>query len=167
MLRLALPAEIAQEMARALERSGRSEIGGVLMGEHLSDETFVVREITIHRIGAFASFLRRMEEALSPLSRFFERTQRQYTRFNYIGEWHSHPSFQPVPSACDSLSMREIVEDPAVGAHFAALLIVKLDEAGRLIGTAHAYFPGGGIESADLTIGPSPSQGGERTGGSD
>jgi integrative and conjugative element protein (TIGR02256 family) len=152
MLRLTLPAEIAQQMARALDRSRKREIGGVMMGEHLSGEAFIVREITIHRIGAFASFLRRMEEALSPLSRFFERTQRQYTRFNYIGEWHSHPSFPPLPSSCDSLSMREIVEDSSVGAHFAALLIIKLDEAGSLVGTVHAFFPGGGIEPAELTI---------------
>lgn len=152
MLQLTLPADIAREMEEALCRSGTREVGGVLMGEHVTGDAFVVRQITIHQRGAFASFLRRIEEALSPLAHFFDKTGRQYTRFNYIGEWHSHPSFVPAPSHRDSESMLEIVQDPAVGANFAALVVVKLDHDGLMIGTANAYFPDGRIEPANLMI---------------
>lgn len=39
--------------------------------------------------------------------------------------------------------MFEIVQDDSIGANFAVLLILKLDSAGQLIGTAHTYMPDG------------------------
>jgi hypothetical protein len=75
--------------------------------------------------------------------RSYYRTQHDYTRFNYIGEWHSHPSFTPVPSRCDDNSMREIVQDPKVGANFVVLLIVKLHDGKELQASVHTYLPDG------------------------
>jgi hypothetical protein len=83
-------------------------------------------------------------EALGRLLAFFEHANHDYERFNYIGEWHSHPCFAPEPSLRDDASMRQIVEDPQVGAHFVVLLVVKLDTAGQLLATAHTYLPDGG-----------------------
>jgi hypothetical protein len=75
-----------------------------------------------------------------------------YRRFNYVGEWHSHPSFEPEPSSRDDTSMREIVQDPKVGANFVALLIVKLDGNGSLLASMHAYLPDGGKHRGNVTI---------------
>lgn len=152
MLTLVLPAELAAKVQDALIRSGKREIGGVLMAEHVSVNTFIVRDLTIHRRGAFASFVRRIEEAWSALARFFESTRRDYERFNYIGEWHSHPSFEPFPSERDHESMHEIISDRSVGANFVVLMIVKLSPKGALIGTAHTYLPDGRFERSDLVL---------------
>jgi Prokaryotic homologs of the JAB domain len=54
-----------------------------------------------------------------------------FKRFNYLGEWHSHPSFLPEPSATDHKSMREMIEDPKLGANFVVLMVVKLNGAGQ------------------------------------
>ncbi len=143
MLTLVLPSEVSKAISTALSKAGAREIGGVLMAEHIGYNEFVVRDITIHRRGAFASFVRRIEDAIGRLRLFFDRAGHDYTRFNYIGEWHSHPSFTPEPSTRDDLSMRQIVQDRTVGANFAVLLVVKLDLHGRLIGTAHTYLPDG------------------------
>src|SRR5258708_2669624 len=118
MLTLVLPAEIGTKVQDALVRSGKREVGGVMMAEHASVNTFIVRDLTIHRRGTLASFVRRIEEAWSALTRFFESTKRDYERFNYIGEWHSHPSFEAVPSRRDHQSMHEIISDRSVGANF-------------------------------------------------
>ncbi len=142
-LTLILPAEVRDEILAALRSSGRREVGGILMAEHVARDTFTVRSITVHRRGALAAFVRRIEDALAPLRQFFRRANQDYTRFNYIGEWHSHPSFAPVPSLPDDLSMREIVQDKQVGANFVVLLIVKLADDGKLDASVHTYLPDG------------------------
>lgn len=152
MLTLILPPEIVTLLEQVLSHAGRREIGGVLMAEHVGVNEFVVRDITIHRRGTFAWFLRRIEEAWVALYRFFEKTRRDYARFNYIGEWHSHPSFEPAPSRQDHRSMYEIISDTSVGANFVVLVIVKLDTSGELVGTAHTYLPNGSPQASTLIL---------------
>jgi proteasome lid subunit RPN8/RPN11 len=112
------------------------------MAEHLGPNRFLVKDLTVHRRGAFASFVRLVEEAVGRLKTFFEDSRHEYTRYNYVGEWHSHPSFEPIPSTKDDASMTEIVQDPAVGANFAVLLVVKLVKD-ELVATLHTYLPDG------------------------
>jgi len=72
MLNLILPPDISGEIKSALEKAGRLEIGGVLLGEHVGADEFVVRQITIHRAGAIASFGRLIEDALGRITAFFQ-----------------------------------------------------------------------------------------------
>ena len=141
MIILILPPEVSETIKAALRTAVKREVGGVLMGEHIGPDQFEVKELTVHQRGAIATFVRRIEDALGHLASFFERSKHDYTRFNYIGEWHSHPSFIPEPSLRDDASINEIVGDPKVGANFVVLLIVKLDAQGQLLGTAHTYLP--------------------------
>lgn len=139
-----LPAEVASRLVAALRRAGEREIGGILMGEYLAPGSFRVAEATIQpHGGSFAAFLRSLGSALDPLRRFFARTGYDYRRFNYLGEWHSHPSFVLEPSVPDVCSMLEIVEDPQVGATFAVLMIVHLKTKNVLDGTITVFVPGG------------------------
>lgn len=150
MLTLILPFEQAGILRTALADAGQREIGGVLMGEHVGTNEFVIRELTVHRRGSFASFLRRIEDALGQMRAFFKRTGHDYRRFNYLGEWHSHPSFAPFPSSTDDASMLDIVQDAGVGANFVVLMIVKLGQRQELVATAHVYLPDGERSSASL-----------------
>src|SRR5271155_4440093 len=106
MLTLLLPADLSDRIKAGLRKAREREVGGILMAEHLGIDTFSVTDITIHRRGTFASFVRRIEEALGFLRAFYHRTKHDYTKFNYIGEWHSHPCFAPEPSPTDDASMR-------------------------------------------------------------
>jgi len=153
MLTLVLRPDVNQEIKRALENAGRREIGGVLMGEHVGPGEFTITDLTVHKHGGLASFVRRIEDALTSIMSFFERTNHHYTRFNYIGEWHSHPSFELEPSPKDDASMFNIVVDPIVGAKFAVLLLVKLDVAGRLLAKGHLYLPDATRHPCNLTYG--------------
>jgi proteasome lid subunit RPN8/RPN11 len=152
MLNLILPVEISRTITTALEKAGRREVGGVLLAEHVGPDAFAVREITVQGRGAIASFVRLIEDALGQITSFFRDSKRDYRRFNYLGEWHSHPSFEPEPSGRDDASMWEIVQDPKVGANFVALMIVKLDPASSLVASAHAYLPDGRKRRGTVTI---------------
>lgn len=153
MLNLILPPDLIQVILAALREAGQREIGGILMAEHVGPNEFKVCELTVHRRGAIASFVRLIEDAVGKLRQFFQRTDHDYKRFNYLGEWHSHPLFEPTPSKTDDISMLEIVQDKSVGANFVVLLIVKLDTNGQLAGTAHTYLPDGGRVRSSIIFG--------------
>lgn len=142
-MQLLITPEISQQLFDALRQAGHRETGGILMGEHVAHDTFRVKEITIQRKGGtFAAFIRMVEEILAPLLAFFDSTKHDYTRFNYLGEWHSHHSFALVPSRRDHTTMYNIVMDPQLGAHFVLLLLVKPDYHGhQLNGTVTVYQP--------------------------
>ena len=141
-MQLLIPPEIRSHLVDALAHAGQREIGGILMGEHVSPDAFRVKELTIQReIGTFATFIRIVTEILAPLRAFFDRTNHNYARFNYLGEWHSHHSFALAPSGRDHVTMYDIVTDPQLGAHFVVLLLVRLGDHGQLEGSVTVYQP--------------------------
>ncbi|MBD2156728.1 Mov34/MPN/PAD-1 family protein [Leptolyngbya sp. FACHB-16] len=150
-MQIHLPEIIAQKLTKALKRAGSKEIGGILMGEHISAEVYRIVDLTIQpQIGTTTSFLRLPLSVLRPLQAFFKKTSNQFTRFNYLGEWHSHPSYSVEPSNTDCEAMWEIVSDPSVGANFAILLVVKLNGNDQLEGGVTIFLPNRQMLKADL-----------------
>jgi proteasome lid subunit RPN8/RPN11 len=146
-----LPTEIQRRLIPALEKAGLHEIGGVLMGEHIGSTAFRIVDLTIQkRRGCVAFFVRLVAEAVASLKGFFKRTGYNYRKFNYLGEWHSHPSCSPVPSQKDIQSMLEIVTDSDIGANFVILLIVRLKDAQEIEATAMAFLPDGRYFECEL-----------------
>ena len=126
MIQVSLPAGIRDRMKKALRRAGSREIGGILMGEELGTGQFRVVDFSLDEIsGEHAHFVRDAEHHRQALERFFDQTEHDYQRFNYLGEWHSHPGFPAAPSETDIWSMKELVEGER-GIEFSVLLIVKL-----------------------------------------
>lgn len=133
---------VQSALMRAVKSGGTREVGGILMGEHTDVDTFRVTELTAQTEGgAFATFVRLVEFIVRPLRLFFDSTCHDYTRFNYIGEWHSHPLFSLTPSAKDHRTMHELLHDRSLGARFVVLLLVKLDAEGRLQHSVTVYTP--------------------------
>ncbi|MBA4496305.1 Mov34/MPN/PAD-1 family protein [Paenactinomyces guangxiensis] len=150
-MKLILPQRIVRQLERELQLAGRREIGGILMGEHVSEGVFRICELTVQRNGGtWTSFTRTVHDSLRKyLTTFFYRHNHHYTRFNYLGEWHSHPSFSLSPSTCDQQSMLDIVNDPDVGANFAVLLIVKLGQE-ELQARAYLFVPNFDMQNGEL-----------------
>lgn len=142
-MRLVVPSEVRAQLREALMQVGRTEIGGILMGESLGSGTFRIKEITVQKHGGtFATFVRILKDCLTPLQNFFRSTKNEFRKFNYMGEWHSHHSFELMPSMEDHRSMFEIIEDERVGANFVVLFLVKLDSAEEVDGAVFVYVRG-------------------------
>ena len=96
--------------------------------------------------GTRGTFVRDPAEHAAQVDAFFRRTCENHTRFNYLGEWHSHPHFAVLPSGEDARSMRALLADPAVGVNFAMLLIVR--NAGRALEMSATVYASGHGEAA-------------------
>ncbi len=153
-MRIRLAHDQVQKLKPALERAGTKEIGGQLFGEQLAPSDFRITELTIQaRRGSFARFIVDLLQAARDAIRFFDRTEHRYTRFNYIGEWHSHPSFEISPSATDAQTMIQLVTDTAFRGSFAILIIVRLD--GEILSAgAWLFDPQGTAQAIDLETSP-------------
>lgn len=142
MIEIVVADACVAKLRRELARAGSNEIGGVLAAENLGDARFLILDLSVQRDGNFASFSRSSPGHGRFIRRFLERRGRDYERFNYLGEWHSHPSFPAMPSQPDLRQMQRLIEEPGQRAQFLALLVVKLGRAGVLEGSAQAFRRG-------------------------
>ncbi|MBN5015448.1 JAB domain-containing protein similar to deubiquitination enzymes [Stenotrophomonas maltophilia] len=125
-MRIRIPAFVIEKLERELKTARGREIGGVLVAERLGGDEFLIAGLSVQHSGGSSVFFERdPAEHQAFLADFFHRTDHDYARFNYLGEWHSHPNVDAVPSVKDVLSMQEIVMDPAVNTPFAVLLIAR------------------------------------------
>lgn len=132
------------KLLEALRRAGKREIGGQLFGEQLAPSEFEVTELTVQKKrGSFARFVVDTLQAARDAVGFFSKTEHRYKRFNYVGEWHSHPSFAVHPSGWDVQTMRSVVRDQSFQGNFAVLMIARLDGS-VLIAKAWVFDPQGG-----------------------
>lgn len=125
-MRVEISDHVKGKLRSALRAAGSREIGGVLMGEQIAPGHFRVVDLSIDgQTGGRAHFVRSSEAHAEALNAFFQDTGHQYERFNYLGEWHSHPRFAVTPSTKDVTSMIDLVEGERA-IEFAILLIVRL-----------------------------------------
>ena len=142
-MELHLPREQAARMRDAVHRGGVREVGGQLFGEQMAPSEFRVMQVTVQaRRGTVARFVVDVLQAGRDALAFFRRTRHEYRRFNYIGEWHSHPLFALIPSDADVATMRGLVSNPTFRGTFAVLMIVKVVPP-DLISAAWVFAPDG------------------------
>ena len=126
MVTISLPSNQRARLRKCLRRAGRREIGGILMGEQVAPDHFRIVDFSVDdKTGTAAHFVRSPEHHAEALESFFRRTGSDFKRFNYLGEWHSHPSFTVRPSQEDITSMQSLVNGER-DIDFSALMIVKL-----------------------------------------
>lgn len=152
MIEVVLPASVAVKLRRELRRAGDREIGGVLAGEDLGGGRFSVADMSVQRSGgSVAHFVRDPSAHRKFMRRFLVRTGNDYTRFNYLGEWHSHPRFPALPSGTDLRQMQALIDERGQPANFLVLLVVKLGRGGKIEATAHAFRPNAHLVEVRLT----------------
>ncbi len=139
-------------LKKSLLEAGTIEIGGQIFGEQLEPSNFLVSKLTIQKKkGTFSKFIVDLSQAIFDARNFFRLTRHQYTQFNYIGEWHSHPSFSVQPSHTDIETMKAIVTDATFSENFAVLMIAKLKDNNLIIG-AWLFDPIGRTEIINLEL---------------
>ena len=98
----------------------------MLFAEQLAVAHFRVVDFSLSaHSGSRTTFVRDPKQHRQALDDFFCRTGHDFSRFNYLGEWHSHPSFSTHPSLDDIETMTDLVENNEETT-FAALMIVRL-----------------------------------------
>src|SRR5215475_1113383 len=126
-MRTELRRDVETRFRSALRQAGVREIGGMLFAEQIRPDYFRIIDFSLDSFsGSHITFRRDPEAHQSTLNQFFQRTGRDFQRFNYLGEWHSHPSFSVRPSAQDIQTMMDLVEDRNSVISFAILLIIRL-----------------------------------------
>lgn len=139
MIDIILSCRCARKLKKELRLASANEIGGVMAGEHLADGQFLVKDFSVQRNGTAASFVRDPVQHRKFMRRFHLLSSHNTERFNYLGEWHSHPSFLALPSLPDLRTMQAEIEDREQTASFLVLLVIKLGRDGGLIGSTHAF----------------------------
>ena len=143
-MNLLLPRDVRARLKAELRRADDREIGGFLLAEQLEPGVFRIVDITVDHVTGTAVYFRRSAvQHGEQLERFFSETGREFGRYNYLGEWHSHPRFSTNPSADDISAMQQLVRAPEIG--FAVLVIVRLDWRFWLRVSAYAFSNDGAI----------------------
>jgi integrative and conjugative element protein (TIGR02256 family) len=158
-MQLLVARPVIQRLERELRRARSREIGGLLMGEHVRDELFRLVEVSVQRGGGTnACFIRRPQDHKVQLENFFAQTGNDFSRFNYMGEWHSHPSFEPLPSDTDIRTMQSMVEDTDADVNFLVLMVCRMASGrGRVLElTATAFRAGAPPLAVPVSIEPEP-----------
>ena len=131
-MQILLPSNLRKSIRQHLVTAGAREIGGILMGEDLGSQCFRVVDYTVDLSrGTESQFSRDAEHHEQELNDFFQKTNRDFRRFNYLGEWHTHPQFSLKPSLQDLQSMMDLVQN-STDVGFAVLLIARLNWYRRL-----------------------------------
>lgn len=126
-MQIELVPDINARLRQSLRRAGRREIGGMLFAEQLAPAHFRLMDFSLDLFsGSHTHFRRDPHAHQQALNEFFEKTGCDFSRFNYLGEWHSHPSFPVTPSIEDVETMQSLVANRAGAISFALLLIVRL-----------------------------------------
>jgi integrative and conjugative element protein (TIGR02256 family) len=146
------PKALRARMRKALSRAGRREIGGVLMAEQIEAGRFRIVDFSVDTdVGGAAHFVRSVEHHHKALREFYEKTGSDFSRFNYLGEWHSHPNHLPIPSTTDVMSMESLVYGER-DIPFALLLIVRRRWWSRMAMSATLFQQGRSPEPVEVII---------------
>ncbi|MYZ39050.1 hypothetical protein GT002_29095 [Streptomyces sp. SID4917] len=112
-----------------------NETGGILLGHHTRDSV-TVRHAGTPGPAAVRTptyFLRDLAHAQTLADKAFTTD-----RSVWVGEWHTHPTGRPAPSARDTATYRQLLDDTELGFHSIVSLIFAYQE-GRWTGTAWTF----------------------------
>lgn len=154
-----------ERWASDLKGAGRKEIGGVLFGEQIAEGDFRIVEATRQRFfgGTVTTFKRRGAAARKDILYLHKKFGGNPERFNYLGEWHSHPNAPAAPSLQDEVTMYKLLADQGEAVNFLVLIIVRLDVEARFHIAARTYLTSGHKLNCEIEIEVAESDAAETT----
>ena len=150
-LSLTVPRSQLAKLQVHLMQGGIREIGGWLVAEQTAPGEFERVGLTVDlEAGTRDRFDSLPEPHSEQMDRVLLANRGRTGRIDYIGEWHSHPTFPPIPSNIDLASMTDMVENS--GPSFAALVIVRLMGNASIQATITTFQRGQLPEAGQLII---------------
>lgn len=125
-MKILIKKEVANKIKNAVIKAGKNEIKGACYAAQKECNVFEIEDVYISpKIGTFSfsnlvvSFKYKKFE-----KQYFKKHNYEYEKHNYIGDWHSHPSFELIPSLYDK---KEAIDElKKSNAYFLVQLIVKV-----------------------------------------
>ena len=139
-----LPDAALQTMADIAQRARPNETGGTLIGYYSEDRALahVVKALGVRR-GARSSrtrFYRPPDDVDGKLAEIYRNSGGQ---LYYLGEWHSHPSGNLLPSATDLRTLQDLARSPDVATD-TPILILLAGDSSQAVKTACFLIEGSG-----------------------
>lgn len=142
MIEIVLSTHCLHLLRHELRAAAEKEIGGVMAAEEVSDGRFLVADLSVQRDGSSSNFYRDPEQHGEFIRDFHDRMGHMPERFNYLGEWHSHPTYPALPSDDDFAQMQKLMDDSEQKSTFLVLMVVKLGLGGVLHGSVFGFRRG-------------------------
>lgn len=150
-LSLTVPRSQLAKLQIHLKQGGNREIGGWLVAEQTAPGKFELVGFTVDlEAGTRDRFDSLPEPHSQQMDRILLENSGRAGRVDYLGEWHSHPTFPPIPSEIDVASMTDMVENSRPS--FAALVIVRLMGNASIQATITTFQRGQLPETGQLII---------------
>ena len=125
-MKIIVPKEIAIKIFEAVKKEGLCEIKGSLYAQFISENQYKIEDVFISKNKGthfFSNLI--INHAYHKFEKqYFKKHNYDYVNHNYIGDWHSHPSFECKPSSYDEKEIK--TELLSSNAHFLIQLIVKV-----------------------------------------
>lgn len=153
LMKLRIGKNTIKEWQKTLKKAGDREIGGILFGEHVGDSDFKVIHATKQTKGGNQThFKRDASKAIKDIERLSAQHENNHERFNYLGEWHSHPNAPALPSAQDEATMHQLLIESDATVNFLVLIIIRLSKNKTIEMSAQAYLASDHIIPCDIEI---------------
>lgn len=137
-MKIIVPEKMSKIILDHVKKYSPNETKGALFARKIDDETFEIDAVYIEKkVGTFAFVILENNCRYKKFQAVYNKKHHyDYKNHNYIGDWHSHPSFALFPSEYDK---SEVVEDlTKSNANFLIQMIVK-ENKGKLIGNCFFY----------------------------
>ena len=153
-MRLRISSELIEQWRADLSRAGAREIGGVLFGEQLAEGDFRIVKAMRQRFpgGTATSFHRHGSSARRQILALHKKFGSDPERFNYLGEWHSHPNAPVWPSRQDEVTMYKLLADQGESVNFLILMILRLDDQRRVQIGAMTFLSSGHTIGCEIEV---------------
>lgn len=132
-LKIIVKPEVLSDLKGYYHSSMKYETGGILLGKFNRNNRIIeIVEVYELKTNFFSRILyrRNARKAQKIINKRWRETDGV---INYVGEWHTHPCMQAIPSDTDIHSLREIATKVGASLPGTLLIIVGRDEKINLI----------------------------------
>lgn len=122
-LRLVIEDELLSEIENIGLKHSPKEYGGFLLGYYADDfKTLTITDILLpnNYKSTFICFERKSAGLEEAFIKYYNKTPSQY----YVGEWHTHPNGQPLPSMLDEITIKGIAQNKTIAINNPVMLII-------------------------------------------
>ncbi len=104
--------EVLEKLFSYEQKDGEFESGGILLGGFVEkDNKYIITNVSEPNDGDESGpcfFVRKKDKAQLTIN---EEWEDSCGKINYLGEWHTHNSFEPQPSLTDIRLLEQIIKD--------------------------------------------------------